>query len=123
VYPDQRTFLVLVGMSKTCQEEAYAEICTYLRSCGAWTRKISQAPPDAVFHSRSGTRGKRRDPPIRNPCSVSAAGTPGGPKDSSLRRSDLDAHVQGKAARDPDAARLGYLGAAGSWRHPGMRGA
>jgi hypothetical protein len=44
-----------------------------------------------------------------------------GRKDSSRAGSFLDADDEGTATRDPDAAGLGDLGAAGGWRDPWVR--
>ena len=70
-----------------------------------------------------GTRGKDVAAAIRNPCSVLAAGTEGGSVGFVFGRSHFDVDAEGTAPRNPDAARVGHLGATGSRRHPRVRGA
>jgi hypothetical protein len=60
-------------------------------------------------HQCTGRRNRWKSPRPRNSESLLAAGTGTGLKDSSLRRSHLDAHDERTQARNPHAARLGDL--------------
>jgi hypothetical protein len=62
-----------------------------------------------VFAQAGETRGKPAASAIWNPSPVLAGGTNEGLKDSPRSRSYLDVNDEGKAASDPDAARLGDL--------------